>query len=333
MSDVPPEEPPRARQLRLLPWPRPLEERFGRAFFLALPRGPGVYLMWDEADRLIYVGKAVNLRQRLGSYRFLEGASRKTRRLVHTVRRITFEECADAEAAVVRENDLLRRHRPRFNRLNTWPRANCFLELSAGADWFELAVTRPDEAVPEQAIETPEPGLPGLPARATPDAPSGRHWHQSFGAFRPGAISAFHCLAWLLAAALDPARGGEGAGTVAEAKRKRRIRLESGDPSLWVEQLTLFLGGESDAFIGRVEASLPQPASPFAQAWRLDQIERLRQFFRTGPGRNHHLRRAFGIAPRQIRQDELDDLLARDRERRGAVVFRLSRLTLQSPRS
>ena len=84
-----------------------LEGRFGREFFLGLPRRPGVYRMYDARGRLIYVGKAVDLRRRLNSYRSLEGAPRKTRRLVSAVWRITCEECADAEAAVLRENDLV----------------------------------------------------------------------------------------------------------------------------------------------------------------------------------------------------------------------------------
>lgn len=276
--------------------------------------------MWDEADRLIYVGKAVNLRQRLNSYRYLEGTSRKTRRLVHTVRRITFEECSDAEAAVLRENDLLRRHRPRFNRLNTWPRANCYLELSAGPDWFELAVTRPEEPAPEKSVRAPDPELPGMPNGAGREEAPDRHWHQMFGAFRPGAISAFHCLAWLLCEAIDPTRPDSGPGTAAKTRQPRWVRLPTSDPTFWVEQLTVFLGGESDALLGRIDASLPAPASPFALAWRLDHIERLRHFFRTGPARNRHLRRTFGLSPRRLSQEELDDLLARDRERSGGGV-------------
>ncbi|MCP5520775.1 MAG: nucleotide excision repair endonuclease [Verrucomicrobiales bacterium] len=310
------ELPPRVRQLRLLPWPRPLEERLGRAFFPGLPRGPGVYLMWDEADRLIYVGKAVNLRQRLGSYRYLEGASRKTRRLVHTVRRITFEECASAEAAVVRENELLRQHRPRFNRLNTWPQANCYLELSAGRNWIGLAVTRPEDG--DSPLPAPERHreLPGLAADTMEPAAEAPCWEQSFGAFRPGAIAAFHCLAGILGAALDPPPGGQFARGAARAAPPRRVRLRCADPSLWVDQLTLFLSGETDVLLDRIEAGLPGPASAFESVLRADRIERLRHFFRTGPARNRHLRRTFGIAPRRLEREELDDLLARDRERR-----------------
>jgi predicted GIY-YIG superfamily endonuclease len=303
--------------MRLLPWPRPLEERLGRAFFLGLPRGPGVYLMWDESGRLIYVGKAVNLRQRLSSYRYLEGASRKTRRLVHTVRRITFEECPDAEAAVVRENELLRRHRPPFNRLNTWPQANCYLELTAGKGWIGLAVTRPEDTHAQASRKLTEQELPGLFGEVVDCTGEVAHWRQTFGAFRPGAIAAFHCLAGILGLALGPILPECAAGRDLEtARRRRQFRLSCAEPELWFDQLAVFLDGESDALLGRIEAGLPEPTSPFEGARRTDWIERLRHFHRIGPARNRHLRRTFGIAPRRLEREELDDLLARDRERR-----------------
>ena len=46
-----------------------LVERFGEEFFRALPTGPGVYLMCSESERVLYLGKARNLRKRLCSYR------------------------------------------------------------------------------------------------------------------------------------------------------------------------------------------------------------------------------------------------------------------------
>jgi hypothetical protein len=54
-------------QLRLFPAAKPLFERFGSDFFKRVPRRPGVYLMSGEQHRLLYIGKASNLRQRLNS--------------------------------------------------------------------------------------------------------------------------------------------------------------------------------------------------------------------------------------------------------------------------
>ena len=53
-------------QLLLFPDPRPLVERLGADFFRQAPNHPGVYLMRDASDTVLYVGKAKSLRKRLG---------------------------------------------------------------------------------------------------------------------------------------------------------------------------------------------------------------------------------------------------------------------------
>ncbi|MFO0597052.1 MAG: excinuclease ABC subunit UvrC [Myxococcaceae bacterium] len=83
----------------------------------ALPNQPGVYLMKDRAGRIIYVGKAVNLRNRVKSY-FNRGSS-DSRAFVQLLDRVL----GDLETVVVRtekealllENELIKKHRPRFN--------------------------------------------------------------------------------------------------------------------------------------------------------------------------------------------------------------------------
>ncbi|MCC6337940.1 MAG: excinuclease ABC subunit UvrC [Myxococcales bacterium] len=83
----------------------------------ALPNRPGVYLMKDRSGRIIYVGKAVNLRNRVRSY-FTRGSS-DSRAFVALLDRVL----ADLETVVVStekealllENELIKKHRPRFN--------------------------------------------------------------------------------------------------------------------------------------------------------------------------------------------------------------------------
>jgi hypothetical protein len=62
-----------ASQTLLFPDPRPLVERLGHDFFRELTERPGVYLMQDATGLLLNVGKAKNLRIRLGSYRVCMG--------------------------------------------------------------------------------------------------------------------------------------------------------------------------------------------------------------------------------------------------------------------
>lgn len=116
-------------QTLMFPDPHPLDERLGKMFFHDAPRQAGVYLMRDKDDRVLYVGKAKNLRQRLNSYR-LANPDRMPRRHLHLVRlvaRIELQLCADESAALEREAALLRELKPRFNRAGVWPGKTKFL--------------------------------------------------------------------------------------------------------------------------------------------------------------------------------------------------------------
>ena len=110
-------------QLRFWPDLRPLVEQLGVQFFRQLPECPGVYLMEDATERVLYVGKAKSLRHRLGSYRVAnpERMARRTLRLLRLVTRIRWEELPDETSALRRESELLRALRPRFNRAGVWP--------------------------------------------------------------------------------------------------------------------------------------------------------------------------------------------------------------------
>src|SRR5579871_5697873 len=123
------------KQLPLFEAARPLLDRFGADFFRAVPPRPGVYIMGGEGERILYIGQSRNLRQRLSSYKNArpDRAPRKIIRLVHLVRTIAWEECETAEAARLRENQLLRIHRPKFNVVNTYPQAYGFITMQEKA--------------------------------------------------------------------------------------------------------------------------------------------------------------------------------------------------------
>lgn len=80
--------------------------------------------MRGESDRILYVGQSKNLRTRLAFYKNAnpDRIPRRLTRLVHQVETITLERCPSATAARERELELLRHHRPRFNRADTGPR-------------------------------------------------------------------------------------------------------------------------------------------------------------------------------------------------------------------
>jgi hypothetical protein len=112
----------------LFPPAQPLVERLGIEFFQNLPACPGVYSMRNETGVVLYVGKAKNLRQRLGSYRVAnpERVSRRHLRLLREVTSIEVELCSSESGALALETRLLRRLKPRFNRAGVWPgRTGC----------------------------------------------------------------------------------------------------------------------------------------------------------------------------------------------------------------
>jgi excinuclease ABC subunit C len=88
-----------------------LSEKIGH-----FPNLPGVYLMKDDQGRLLYVGKAKDLRARVRNY-FREGADGRpmVRFLMARVADIDFVVTDSEKEALILENTLIKRHRPRYN--------------------------------------------------------------------------------------------------------------------------------------------------------------------------------------------------------------------------
>jgi excinuclease ABC subunit C len=85
-----------------------------KAIVSSLPEKPGVYQFIDESGKIIYVGKAKNLRKRVASY-FSGNQSGKTNALIRrtvNIRHIVVENESDA---LLLENNLIKRHQPRYN--------------------------------------------------------------------------------------------------------------------------------------------------------------------------------------------------------------------------
>ncbi len=81
-----------------------------------IPTSPGVYLMKDANGKVIYVGKAVVLRNRVRSYfHSPKGQPRRTRRLVYEIADIEVIQTATESEAFILEESLIKRFQPRFN--------------------------------------------------------------------------------------------------------------------------------------------------------------------------------------------------------------------------
>jgi excinuclease ABC subunit C len=109
VKEDPPPPPPGAAQ----PSERDLRIE---ALLEACPVTPGVYLMKDAAGKVIYVGKAKNLRSRVRSYfQSLSDASPKTQHLVSHVHDLEFLRVSTEVEALLLENNLIKKWRPKYN--------------------------------------------------------------------------------------------------------------------------------------------------------------------------------------------------------------------------
>lgn len=81
-----------------------------------IPDNPGVYLMKNEKDKIIYVGKAKNLRNRVSSYfKNINSHNAKTLELVKNIRDIEFFICKTEVEALILENNLIKKNKPKYN--------------------------------------------------------------------------------------------------------------------------------------------------------------------------------------------------------------------------
>ncbi|MBM2837474.1 MAG: UvrABC system protein [Deltaproteobacteria bacterium] len=108
----------------------------------ALPDLPGVYIMKNEKGHVIYVGKAKSLRKRVASY-FLKtaGQSTKTVSLVSHISDIDYMVTSSEVEALILENNLIKRHRPRYNVILRDDKNYPYLRLSS-EEYPKLTVVR-----------------------------------------------------------------------------------------------------------------------------------------------------------------------------------------------
>jgi excinuclease ABC subunit C len=80
-----------------------------------LPESPGVYQFFDSDEKILYVGKAVNLKKRVGSYFTKTHQNGKTRVMVRKIRSVRHIVVATESDALLLENNLIKNLQPRYN--------------------------------------------------------------------------------------------------------------------------------------------------------------------------------------------------------------------------
>lgn len=108
-----------------------------------LPDKPGVYIMHDDKDAIIYVGKAVVLKNRVRSY-FRE-STKKTPKIQEMVKKIDYFEyiVTDSELeALVLENNLIKEHRPKYNTLLKDDKTYPYIKVTVNEEYPRILFSR-----------------------------------------------------------------------------------------------------------------------------------------------------------------------------------------------
>src|SRR6476660_6538181 len=119
------------------PEPRPLDERFA-----AVPARPGVYLLKDRQGKVIYVGKAANLRSRVRTY--LRGGDERSQVRFLVDRLADFETLVTAsdKEALILENNLIKQYKPRYNIRLKDDKSYVSVKVTVQDPWPRVLVTR-----------------------------------------------------------------------------------------------------------------------------------------------------------------------------------------------
>ncbi|MBR5592448.1 MAG: excinuclease ABC subunit C [Bacteroidaceae bacterium] len=94
---------------------RDKREEYLKGIVLNLPESPGCYQYLDDKGKIIYVGKAKNLKRRVSSYFNKEQLSLKTKLLVTKIADIKYVVVNSEADALLLENNLIKQHKPRYN--------------------------------------------------------------------------------------------------------------------------------------------------------------------------------------------------------------------------
>ena len=108
-----------------------------------LPTKPGVYIMHGPKDEIIYVGKAVNLKNRVRQYfQSTNGKTDKIKKMISLIRRFEYIVVDSEMEALVLENNLIKENSPKYNTLLKDDKTYPYIKVTAGEDFPRIFLTR-----------------------------------------------------------------------------------------------------------------------------------------------------------------------------------------------
>ncbi len=109
-----------------------------KSFLKTVPTQPGVYQMFSDTGTVIYVGKAKQLRNRLNSYFRTSGVGPKQQVLMQKAVNIEFTITNNEAEALILENNLIKKHRPRYNIVLRDDKSYPYIEVDLNEDFPRL---------------------------------------------------------------------------------------------------------------------------------------------------------------------------------------------------
>ncbi len=107
-----------------------------------LPKTPGVYMHKDSLGEVIYVGKAVNLRNRVSSYFRASQTDPKVRAMVSNIAEFEYISCATEMEALLLECNLIKKYMPRYNILLKDDKSYPYIEVTTAEEFPRVISTR-----------------------------------------------------------------------------------------------------------------------------------------------------------------------------------------------
>jgi excinuclease ABC subunit C len=119
-----------------------------KEFVGSLPRRPGVYRMYNAAHEILYIGKARNLRDRVGTYFAASNVNPKVQALVSQIADIEVTVANSETEALLLEYNLIKAHKPRFNVVLRDDKSFPYIQVQDGHEFPRLAFYRGPRSAP-----------------------------------------------------------------------------------------------------------------------------------------------------------------------------------------
>ena len=107
-----------------------------------LPKSPGVYLMKDVDDNIIYVGKAVNLKNRVSSYFRKTNKTDRILKMVSLIDHFEYIVVSNEAEALILECNLIKENRPKYNVLLKDDKSYPYIKIDVKSDFPNVIITR-----------------------------------------------------------------------------------------------------------------------------------------------------------------------------------------------